>query len=122
MVAGAFAMVFGAKSTYKDGASIRKRTVYGASHLLQWRVIEWAKQHGATLHDFCGSPPSDEINNPEHPHHGIGLFKTAFSKHVVDYIGCYDVVINASKYGLWKKIGERLHRRLYYSRTKDYYY
>jgi len=122
VVAGAFAMVFGTKSTYKDGASIRKRTVYGASHLLQWHVIEWAKQHGATLHDFCGSPPSDEVNNSEHPLHGIGLFKTAFSKQVVDYIGCYDVVISASKYTLWKKIGERIFRRLYYGRTKDYYY
>ena len=87
VVAGAYAMVFGAKSTYKDGASVRKRTAYGASHLLQWHVIKWAKAHGSLLHDFCGSPPSDEINNVDHKHHGIGLFKTAFNKTVTDYIG-----------------------------------
>lgn len=122
IVAGAFAMVLGSKSTYKDGASIRKRTAYGASHLLQWSVIEWAKSKDATVHDFCGSPPSDEITNSDHPHHGIGLFKLSFSKHVVDYIGCYDYVISPIRYKAWLQLGERVHRHLYYKRTKDYYY
>lgn len=122
VVAGAYAMTLGKKSTYKDGASVRERTAYGASHLLQWRVIEWAKSRGVTLHDFCGSPPSDEIGNSNHPHHGVGMFKTAFNKQVTDYIGCYDYVISVAQYKIWKKIGERIHRRLYYTRTKDYYY
>lgn len=122
VVAGAYAMTFGTKSTYKDGASIRKRTAYGASHLLQWHVIEWAKSKGALLHDFCGSPPTDEITNPDHPHYGVGLFKLSFSKNVVDYIGCYDFVISPTRYNAWKKLGERVHRHLYYKRTKDYYY
>lgn len=122
VVAGAYAMTFGTKSTYKDGSSVRERTAYGASHLLQWHVIQWAKSRGATLHDFCGSPPSDEINNHDHPHHGVGMFKTAFNKEVTDYIGCYDYVISITQYKIWTKIGERIHRRLYYQRTKDYYY
>lgn len=122
LVAGAYAMTFGTKSTYKDGASIRKRITYGASHFLQWKVIEWAKSRGATLHDFCGSPPSNRIDDPTHPHHGVGMFKTAFNKQVTDYIGCYDLVLSSTKYTAWKKIGERLHRRLYFKRTNDYYY
>lgn len=122
IVAGAYAMVLGTKSTYKDGASIRKRTAYGASHFLQWNVIEWAKSKGALVHDFCGSPPSDEIANPEHPHYGIGLFKQSFSKHVVDYIGCYDFIVSPARYKAWLQLGERVHRHLYYKRTKDYYY
>lgn len=122
IVAGAYAMTFGTKSTYKDGASIRKRTAYGASHLLQWHVIEWAKSKGATIHDLCGSPPSDEINNPKHPHYGIGLFKTSFNKEVTDYIGCYDYVISKGRYIAWTKLGEKVHRHLYYKRTNDYYY
>lgn len=122
VVAGAYAMVFGKKSTYKDGASVRKRTAYGASHFLQWNVIEWAKEKGALVHDFCGSPPSDEISNPEHPHYGVGLFKLSFSKNITDYIGCYDYVLSRPRYQLWKKLGERIHRRLYYEQTKDYYY
>lgn len=122
VVAGAYAMVLGEKSTYKDGASVRKRTAYGASHFLQWQVIRWAKSRGALTHDFCGSPPSDDIDNPDHPHYGIGLFKTSFSKHVIDYIGCYDLIINPVSYKLWTKIGERVYRHYYYKRTKDYYY
>jgi len=122
IVAGAYAITFGKKSTYKDGASIRQRTAYGASHLLQWHVIKWAKAHGSTLHDFCGSPPSGEINNPDHKHYGIGLFKTAFNKTVTDYIGCYDFVIMPSKYQIWIKFGEKVARRLHYYKKHDSYY
>ncbi len=122
VVAGAYAMVLGKKSTYKDGASVRQRTAYGASHLLQWNVIEWAKSKGAEVHDFCGSPPTDEISNTNHPHYGVGLFKQSFSKHIVDYIGCYDYVISPIRHKAWNKLGEKVHRRLYYKRTSDYYY
>jgi lipid II:glycine glycyltransferase (peptidoglycan interpeptide bridge formation enzyme) len=122
VVAGAYAMAFGTKSTYKDGASIRKRTAYGASHLLQWRVIEWAKSRGVKIHDFCGSPPSDEIDNPDHPHYGIGLFKTAFNKTVTDYIGCYDLIINPTKYKIWIKLVEKVAIRLHYYKHHDSYF
>jgi lipid II:glycine glycyltransferase (peptidoglycan interpeptide bridge formation enzyme) len=122
VVAGAYAMVFGAKSTYKDGASVRKRTAYGASHLLQWTVIEWAKIQGSLLHDFCGSPPSDELGNSNHPLYGVGTFKTAFNKTVTDYIGCYDLVVSPWRYKAWTKLGERVYRHFYFKRTRDYYY
>lgn len=121
VVAGAYAMIYGDKSTYKDGASIRKRTAYGASHLLQWHVIQWVKSRGAKIHDFCGSPPSDEINNPNHRHYGIGLFKTAFSKDVTDFIGCYDLPITSWKYKFWIKLGERISHRWHYYRHDGYY-
>lgn len=122
VVAGAYAMVFGKKSTYKDGASVRLRSAYGASHLLQWNVINWAKSKGSEIHDLCGSPPSNQIDNSEHPHYGIGRFKLSFSKNVVDFIGCYDLVISKSRHTIWTRIGERVHRHFYYKRTKDYYY
>lgn len=122
IVAGAFAMTFGTKSTYLIGASVRKRTVYGASHLLQWHVIDWAKSKGVTLHDFCGAPPSEEISNPDHPHYGIGQFKTAFNKTVTDYIGCYDYIISPPRYKAWTTLGERIARRLHYYKHHDSYY
>lgn len=122
VIAGAYAIAYGTKSTYKDGASTRKRTAYGASHLLQWRVIEWAKSMGCTLHDFCGSPPSDEIDNSEHPHYGVGLFKKAFNETVTDYVGCYDFVINPSRYKIWIKFGEKVAHRIHYYKHHDSYY
>lgn len=122
VVAGAYALYFNGKSTYKDGASARERSAYGASHLLQWHVIQWAKTRGATIHDFCGSPPSAEIHNEAHAHYKIGLFKTSFNKTVTDYIGCYDSVLAPLCYKIWTKVGERIHKKLYFSKTRDYYY
>ncbi len=122
VVAGAYAITYGKKSTYKDGASIRKRTAYGASHLLQWNIIEWAKSRGVLVHDFCGSPPSEEINNPNHKHYGIGLFKSSFNKNVTDYIGCYDYAINSKKYAIWIKFGEKVAKRIHYYKNHDSYF
>lgn len=118
VVASAYAMVFGQKSTYKDGASVRKRTAYGASHLLQWQVIKWAKHKGSLVHDLCGTPSSDQINDTSHPYYGIGRFKTSFNKEVTDYVGAYDLPVKPRAYKWWQKIGERLvlraHRQLHH--------
>lgn len=120
--AGAYALVFGTKSTYKDGASMRERPAYGVSHLLQWHVIQWAKSRGALVHDFCGSPPSSQIKNPDHPFYGFGRFKTSFSKDVVDFVGTYDIVVRPLRYRIWSRIGERIALRLYFKRHHESYY
>lgn len=122
VVAGAFALVFGEKSTYKDGASMRVDGAYGVTHLLQWHVITWAKERGSKLHDLCGAPPSDQIDNPDHPHYGIGRFKTSFNKHVTDYIGVYDIVTKPWHYKWWTKFGERLTKRLWYRKHRESWY
>lgn len=122
VVSAAFAMYLGRKSTYKDGASVRDKQVYGASHLLQWEIIKWMKQHGCVQHDLCGTPPSSRINDTAHPHHGIGRFKTSFNKQVTDYVGAYDLPVEPSKYKLWIKLGERLALRGYYKKHKQSWY
>ncbi len=122
IVAGAFALVYGEKSTYKDGASVRKRTAYGASHLLQWEVITWAKERGSKLHDLCGAPPSEQIHDTTHPHYGIGRFKTSFNKTVTDYVGAYDIIISPVKYDIWKSFGEKLVKRLWWRRHHESWY
>ena len=122
IVAGAFAMIVGKKSLYKDGASVRERPVYGASHLLQWRVIEWAKNRGATLHDLCGAPPSSEIKNEQHPFYGIGRFKSSFNKEVIDYVGAFDIPVRSLAYAIWRRIGERGVRRISFQfKHEDWY-
>lgn len=122
VVAGAFALVFGDKSTYKDGASVRERSVYGASHLLQWRVIEWAREQGSKLHDLCGAPPSDRIHDETHPHYGIGRFKTSFNKHVTDYVGAFDMVVKPRHYAIWIKFGERATQSLWWRKHHESWY
>lgn len=108
IIAGAFCMYLGKKGLYKDGASLREKVVYGASHLLQWEVIKWMKERDVTSYDLCGSPHSTEINDTKNPFHGIGRFKTSFNKHVTDYVGCYDIVVRPHAYKLWRSYGQRI--------------
>lgn len=114
VVAGAFALIFGDKSTYKDGASLRVEGAYGVTHLVQWHVMQWAKERGSTQHDLCGTPPSDQIANKDHRWYGVGLFKTSFNKHVTDYIGTYDLVVKPRQHGMWVKFGERATKSLWW--------
>lgn len=122
VVAGAYAVVFGEKSTYKDGASIRERTAYGASHLLQWEVITWAKEQGSKLHDLCGAPPASQLDNKNHPQHGLWLFKRSFNPAITEYVGVYELPVRATAYKLWRNIGERLVRSMYIRRHHEDYY
>ncbi len=114
VVASAFVMILGKKATYKDGASNRKKETYGASYLLQWEAMLWAKEKGALSYDLCGSPASWEIKNQEHPYYRIGKFKTQFNKEVTDYVGTYDFSINKVKYIIWSRFFEKLVKRLYF--------
>ncbi|MFZ1257914.1 MAG: peptidoglycan bridge formation glycyltransferase FemA/FemB family protein [Candidatus Saccharimonas sp.] len=122
VVAGAYALLYGHKSTYKDGASIREKITYGASHYLQWKVIEWAKQQGSHEHDLCGTPPATAITDVNHPFYGLGRFKTSFNKQVTDYVGAFEVPIAGWKSKLWTRYIEKLVRRLYFKRTHESYY
>jgi lipid II:glycine glycyltransferase (peptidoglycan interpeptide bridge formation enzyme) len=122
VVAGAFAMVQGAKSMYKDGASVRERTAYGASHLLQWHVIQWAKSKGSRSHDLAGVPPIKDIKDPDHPFSGLARFKTSFNKEVTQYVGAFEVPVIGWKAMLWHRYVERIVRRAHFKRHHESYY
>lgn len=119
---GAFVINYGAKATYKDGGSLQNRSQYGDSHLVQWTAIADMKELGALEYDFCGTPPTDRLKDPTHPHHGLGLFKTSFTKTVTDFVGCYDLVLSPLRYKAWTAAGERVFRQLYTRRTGHQFY
>jgi hypothetical protein len=122
LVAGAFAMALGSKSTYKDGASVRAKNAYGASHALQWEVIRWANERGATIHDLCGAPPADRVDDKTHPLHGVGQFKRSFSPEITDYVGAFELPLKPRSYRFWVKLGDRFMRRWSLAVRKDPYY
>ena len=101
---------------------MRELPVYGATQLLRWKTIEWAKSRGCASYDMCGSPSSDRINDETDPFYGIGRFKIAFSRTVVDYIGVWDYPLDAKKYRLFVRFTERAARRLSLIVRKDPYY
>lgn len=119
---GAFVINYGSKATYKDGGSLQKRSQYGDSHLIQWEAILDMKELGAVEYDFCGTPPSSRLKDPTHPHHGLGLFKTSFTKTVTDFIGCWDLPLSPWRYKIWTAFGERVARQIYVRRTGQKFY
>lgn len=122
LVAGAFAMGLGAKTTYKDGASVRAKAAYGASHALQWEVIRWANERGAILHDLCGAPPANQAEDRAHPLFGVGQFKRSFQPEITDYVGAFDLALKPRAFALWAKLGDRIARRASLALHKDPYY
>ncbi|MFJ3958995.1 lipid II:glycine glycyltransferase FemX [Arthrobacter sp. NPDC090010] len=119
---GAFVINYGRKGTYKDGGSLQKRNQYGDSHLVQWQAMNAMKELGCVEYDLCGTPPADQVKDPEHPLYGLGLFKTSFSKTVIDFVGCYDQVLSPVKYKVWSRLGERVARRIHTRRTGQQFY
>lgn len=120
---GAFVIRYGRKGTYKDGGSKPRRKQYGDSHLVQWSAITDLKQdHEITQYDFCGTPPSDQLKNKEHPYYGLGLFKTSFTKTVVDYVGVWDQPLSRAKYAVWNNVAEKVQRQLWVRRTGQPFY
>jgi len=102
-IVGAFVIRLGEKSFYKDGGSTPLRESKGASYLLQWKIIKDMKEAGATTYDMLGTPPSNRRSDVTHRLYGVGLFKTAFSKEVIDYHGVFNITFSGWKYILWKR-------------------
>lgn len=122
LLAAAYAIHLGTKSSYKEGASVRDKQAYGVSHLLQWEVMRWAHEQGVVVHDLCGTPPSDRLDDPSHELHGVGKFKLSFHNEVTDYVGAFDIPLRNMAYRLWVRLGDPLARRLSLALRKDPYY
>ncbi len=123
VVAGLYMITHAKTGYYKDGGSVRERPVRGASHLLQWTAITWLmNQPGITTYDFIGSPPSDQIGNPEHPLHGLGRFKTQFSQVVADRLGSYEIHLRPRAVRLWHRAGYRIVNGLTRRLTGEQFY
>ena len=117
-----FIMILGTKAARKDAASTRDHSIRGASALLELEAIKYLKEHGVTDYDLYGSPPSDQIKNPNHPYYGFGTFKAGFNSEITDYVGCYDLVIKPKSYKIWRKYGERIAHKLHSYLHHDLYY
>lgn len=122
VVCGMFGIVLGNTSCYKDGASSKAGLPNGAMNRMQWELVLWAREHGATVHDLCGAPPSEQIDDKEHALYGVGQYKLRFNKEVTDYVGTFDLPLKGAAYALWTKVGDRLARRLSLAKRKDPYY
>ncbi len=69
-----------------------------ASYLLQWEMMRHAREAGSLVHDLWGIAPPG--TGPDHPWHGVGLFKKGFGGRAVVWAGTWDVIVDPTLYRL----------------------
>ena len=100
VIAGALSFIFGDKCWYTYGASSNHHRNVMPNHLLQWRMIEWAKQSGCAVYDFRGVSPKRDWSADDHLC-GLNRFKEGFGAQFVEYIGEFDLPFSRVWYWAW---------------------
>lgn len=76
------------ESVYLYGCSSNKKRNLMPNFLLQWSAMKDAKAYGSGYYDMYGMPPTDD---PNHPMHGLYLFKTGFGGKNIHRPGTFDI-------------------------------
>lgn len=74
-----------------------------ASYALQWAMLRLARDRGCREHDLWGVAPPGA--GPDHPWHGVGLFKKGFGGREVVWAGSWDLVVDPTLYRLRRTLG-----------------
>ncbi|MGI8871556.1 MAG: lipid II:glycine glycyltransferase FemX [Candidatus Limnocylindria bacterium] len=101
LVASAMLVIEGHRSYYLFAGSRREQPGEPkryASYALQWAMLRYAREHGAREHDLWGVAPPGA--GPEHPWHGVGLFKKGFGGREVVWAGSFELVLEPTVYRL----------------------
>ncbi|QRN85009.1 peptidoglycan bridge formation glycyltransferase FemA/FemB family protein [Clostridia bacterium] len=100
IISGTLAMYCGDKCWYLYGASSNRHRNVMPNYLLQWTMIEEAKERGCTVYDFRGV--SGDISE-DNPLYGLYRFKKGFNGTFTEYMGEYDLDYNPN----WTKAYRR---------------
>lgn len=92
LAAGIFSF-YGGRATYLHGASANTGREHMAPHLLQWRMIQRAKELSCRYYDFYG------IDAKKWP--GVTRFKRGFGGVKVEYPGSFLKIIDPYRYYLY---------------------
>lgn len=101
LLASAMSVYEGLRSFYLFSGSLREapgEPKRYASYAIQWAMMRDAREQGATAHDLWGIAPPGA--GPDHPWHGVGLFKKGFGGEEVVWAGTWDLVIDPAAYRL----------------------
>ncbi len=96
-LAGIITLFSNNDAVYLYGASNNIKRNLMSTYFLQWQAIKDAKKFGSRTYDFYGMPPRED---PNHPMHGLYLFKTGFGGQNIHRPGSYDAKLN-STYNLY---------------------
>lgn len=103
-------MVFarGTRAWYFYGASTPKERNRMPTYALQWRAIEWAKQHGCRQYDLWGIPDhaesylEDKFMKRSDGLWGVYRFKRGFGGESVRSAGAWDRVYQPAQHSLYR--------------------
>lgn len=98
VIAGALSLIFGDKVWYLYGASSNSYRNVMPNYLVQWIMIQWAKEKNCSLYDFRGVPGELTEDNPLY---GLYRFKKGFNGTFTEFIGEYDLVFDKGMYSFW---------------------
>ena len=83
---------FDGRAYYLFGGSSQSKRNLMPTYAVQWAAIRAAAADGCHSYDFWGVPPGGD---PNHPWAGLWQFKTGFGGRLVDYVGAWDLVLDA---------------------------
>ncbi|ANQ64916.1 lipid II:glycine glycyltransferase FemX [Staphylococcus equorum] len=104
-LSGALLMFAGNKSYYLYGASSNEYRDFLPNHHMQFAMMQYAREHGATTYDFGGTD-----NNPDKDsdHYGLWTFKKVWGTYLSEKIGEFDYVLNKPLYQLIENVKPKL--------------
>lgn len=104
-LSGALLMFAGNKSYYLYGASSNDFRDFLPNHHMQYTMMKYARDHGATTYDFGGTD-----NNPdkESDHYGLWTLKKVWGTYLSEKIGEFDYVLNQPLYQLIEQVKPKL--------------
>lgn len=80
------------------------KPVYAA----KWEAVRRAVEAGCLDYDLWGVPPGPDR---DHPWYGLWEFKAGFNGELVEYAGCWDLILSELRHGVGE-VTERARRRL----------
>ena len=99
LLASGMVVIEGERSYYLFSGSRREERgepKHYASYALQWAMMRLARERGARAHDLWGIAPPGA--GPDHPWHGVALFKKGFGGREVTWAGSWDLVVDPTMY------------------------
>ncbi|GIW63051.1 MAG: hypothetical protein KatS3mg090_0877 [Patescibacteria group bacterium] len=106
LLSAALIVFYGKQAVYHHSGSIPSKIP--VNYLLQWKVIQTAKQQGFRYYNLWGVSPKDK---PKHPWSGLSFFKRSFGGKEINFVHSVDLPLKKlywlsycyQKLWLWQK-------------------
>ena len=99
IIAGGWYMLYGREVNYLFGASYKQFMKYNSQYLLQYEMIDYAIKNKYKAFNFYGI---DGNFSEDSKGYGLFDFKRGFNACVHELVGEFDLVIDSSRYKLYK--------------------